>query len=155
MMKVELVRLASAAFAALLLGAGANAAPIISGSYYEDSTFATCSNTGVCKALFALIPSGRKVLITEAACDIQAAGNNAEIRAAYLGIQAGTQFVRARVLLPNLVYTAAGNTQRTYVVSQPTLLLVAVNRPALLTFFSTNANAINLSCQIAGTISPP
>ena len=151
----SLSRFVLAACAALFLCSGAHAAPTISGNYYDEGTFATCNTTSICKALFSPIPAGRKVLITQISCDIQAAGNDAEIRGVSLGIQAGSQFVRSKVILPNLIYTAAGNAQRTYVVSQPIQLLVAVNRPAVSTFFSTNADAINLFCQITGTISPP
>lgn len=96
------------------------------------------------------------MLITLVSCSIRAVGNNAEIKGARLGVlTASSQLVRLKELLPNLIFTAAGNTERIYVVSQPIRLLVAVNRPALVVFLSADADTIDLECQIAGTISPP
>lgn len=144
---------AFAVYIFLLFSQNASAAPIISGNYYEEDSFATCDNTSACKIRFAAVSAGKKLLITQVSCEIQAAGNNAELRGVNLAIN-GNPLRRLKTLLPNLIYTSAGNAQRTYVVGQTFQFLVGpATSPAVSTFFSTAANTINLVCQIVGTIS--
>ena len=60
---------ASAALA-LVLGGNAHGAALVYGTYYDESNFATCSNTTICRANFSQTPADKLLMVTKVACQI-------------------------------------------------------------------------------------
>ena len=130
---------------AVMLGSSAQAAPIRSGTYYEDNVTASCS-AGPCNAFFSALPAGKALLVTNIACSITV--TNSSLYMAELTVGAG-HTIRREILQvgpvrpqgTNNAYTAGGEVKFMFTTGE---------RPRVTAYLITDTSS-HLICRIVGT----
>ena len=151
---MSFVRFAAAAAALFTVASAAEAAPIISGDYYQDQTLKVCNAVGSCELMFAAVPAGKKLIMTDVGCVTTMTSSSSSISLSVSARQAGNPgSLVSRTNYPTQTLVSVLNGQKRYQAQAKIMeIVLAGEKPRVFTEASPAPASFIVNCTISGRL---